>query len=126
MGGACRPVIQILTLFQTKKCHFSHRFQTRPLKYIPVFRPGLKAKIMSLLLRLEGKQKNSSNVFRIPIFLIRSYSFGIETIDTFIRFRSSLENHTRFQTKMVKVYSSRFQTKKVQKPIPFGAAHIYL
>ena len=27
------------------------------------------------------------------------YSFGIETINTFIHSRSSLENHTRFQTK---------------------------
>ena len=24
--GVCRPVCQILTLFQTKKCHFSHPF----------------------------------------------------------------------------------------------------
>ena len=24
--GVCRPVLQILTLFQTKKCHFSHPF----------------------------------------------------------------------------------------------------
>ena len=37
----------------------------------------------------------------------------------FIRSRSSLENHTRFQTKMGKVYS-RFQTKKAQKPYPWG------
>ena len=33
--------------------------------------------------------------------------------------RGSLENNTRFQTKMGKVYS-RFQTKKAQKPHPFG------
>jgi len=41
--GVCHPVLQILTLFQTKKCHFSQpfldrvsrihtRFQTRPLR----------------------------------------------------------------------------------------------
>ena len=24
--GVCRPVLQILTLFQTKKCHFQHPF----------------------------------------------------------------------------------------------------
>ena len=38
-------------------------------------------------------------------------------INTFIRFRSSLENDTRFQTKTGKVYT-RFQTKKAQKPDP--------
>ena len=37
--GVCRPVLQILTLFQTKKCHFSHRFQTWPLKSFPILRP---------------------------------------------------------------------------------------
>ena len=30
--GVCRPVLQILTLCQTKKCHFHTRFQTRPVK----------------------------------------------------------------------------------------------
>ena len=55
--GVCRPVLQILTRFQTKKCHFPHRFQTSPLKSIPVCKPSLKAEIMSLLLRLERNQK---------------------------------------------------------------------
>ena len=34
--------------------------------------------------------------------------------NTFIRSRGSLENHTRFQTIMVKIYT-RFQTKIAQK-----------
>ena len=72
-------------------------------------------------LRLFGircKQKNSPNAFRIRIFLFRSYSFGIETINTSIhvRSRSSLENHTRFQTKMCKV----FLDQKGPKTLPFG------
>ena len=78
---------------------------------------------MLSLLRLERKQKNYSNPFRIRIFLFLSYSFGIETINTFIHSRSSLENHTRFQTKMGKVYT-RLQTKTAEKP--FGAAHRYI
>ena len=43
----------------------------------------------------------------------------METIDTFIHSCSSLENHTRFQTKMGKVYT-RFHTKTAQKPYPMG------
>ena len=74
---------------------------------------------MSSLLRLDRKQKNSSTLFRIRIVFLLSYSFGIETINTFIHSRSSLENHTRFQTKMGKVYT-RFQTKTAQKPYPMG------
>ena len=46
-------------------------------------------------------------------------SFGIETINTLIHSRSSLENHTRFLTKMGKVYT-RFQTKTAQKPYSLG------
>ena len=46
-------------------------------------------------------------------------SFGIETINTLIHSRSSLENHTRFLTKMDKVYT-RFQTKTAQKPYSSG------
>ena len=53
------------------------------------------------------------------IFLFLSYSIGTETINTFIHSRSSLENHTRFQTKMGKVYTY-FQTKTAQKPYPKG------
>ena len=69
---------------------------------------------MLSFLTLERKQKNSSNAYRIRIFLFRSYSFGIETITTFIHSRSSLENHNRFQTTMGKVYT-RFQTKTAQR-----------
>ena len=105
--GVCFPVLQILTQFQTQKCNFLHPFSDQT------------SKIHTRLLRLECKQKNSSNPFRIRIFLFLSYSFGIETINTFIHSRSSLENHTRFQTKMGKVYT-HFQAKTAQKPYPMG------
>ena len=72
---------------------------------------------MLSLLRLERKQNSSSNPFRIRIFFFLSYSFGIETIKTFIQSCSSLKNRTRFQTKIGKVYT-RFQTKSAQKPFP--------
>ena len=107
------------TDFRPKNVIFHTRFQTRPLKSIPVFRPCYWAEIMLSLLRLERKQENSSNPFRIRIFSFLFYSFGIETINTFIHSRSSLKNYTRFQTKMGKV-QTRFQTKTAQKPHPMG------
>ena len=73
---------------------------------------------MLSLLRLERKQKNSSNPFRIRIFLFLSYSFGIETINTFIQSRSSLENHTRFGQNV-----HPFSDQKGAKTLPDGAAH---
>ena len=74
---------------------------------------------MLSLLRIERKQKNSSNAFR-------SYSFGIETITTFIRSRSSLKNHTRFQTKMGNLSVYPFLNQRGPKIITFGAAHTYM
>ena len=49
--------------FRQKNVIFHTRFQTKPPKPIPVFRPGLSAETISSLLRLERKQKNSSNPF---------------------------------------------------------------
>ena len=103
-------------------------FQTRHPKSIPVFRPVLWATDLAFRQKLRYhyldsvcKQKNSSNAFQIRIFLLLSYSFGIETISTFIHSHSTLENHTWFQTKMVRVYTC-FQTKTR----PGGAAHTYI
>ena len=67
---------------------------------------------MLSLLRLERKPKNSSNPFRIRIFLFLSYSFGIETINTFIHSRSSLKNHTRLYL---------FSDQNGAKTLPGGA-----
>ena len=77
---------------------------------------------MSSLLRLERKQKNSANPLKICTFLFLSYSFGIETINTFIHSRRALENQTWFQINMGKSYT-RLKTKKPQKPYADGAAH---
>ena len=80
---------------------------------------------MLSLLRLEHKQKNSSNAFRILIFSFFRTPFGIKTIKTFIQSRSSLKNHTRFQTKMAKVYT-RFPDQNGAKTLPDRATHAYI
>ena len=74
--GQCRLVLQFLTLFHTKKCLFHIRFQTPPLKSIPILRPGLY-EIMSSLLRLEQQQKR---FLKIHLELAYLSLFGIETI----------------------------------------------
>ena len=70
---------------------------------------------MLSLLRLECKQKIIQTHFEFAYFSFLLTSFGVETINTFIRSRSFLENQNRFQTKMGKV-CTRFQTKTAQKP----------
>ena len=73
---------------------------------------------MSSLLRLEpgwirAQTKEFFKCISSSHISISLYSFGIETITTFIHSRGSLENHTRFQT------------KTAQKPYPMGQ-HILL
>ena len=91
---------------------FHTRFQTRPLKSIPVSRPVLQAEIMLALLSLERKQNYSSNPIRIRKFLFLSYSFGIETINTFIHFRKCPRR---------KPYP--FSDQNSTKTLPDGVAH---
>ena len=80
---------------------------------------------MLSVLRLQRKQKNSPYPFRIRIFLFLSYSFRIEKINTFIHSCSSLENHTRFQTKMGKVYIPVFRPKRRKNPTRWGTTYLY-
>ena len=82
----------------------------------PCFRPknvifDTRFKTWPSLLRLECiVKKFFKSIWNSHI----SIYIGIETINTFIHFCSSRKNHTRFQTKMGKVYT-RFQTKTDQK-----------
>ena len=139
--GVCRPVPRILTLFQTKNCHFPHPFSDQISKIhtnfqtwsilacsrlsdgggVSQFPPVLFS--CSRFLKFSGPnylgawnrlglirqklchhyqiraqtKKKSSNAFRIRIFLFRSYSFGIEMINSLIhvRSRNSLESRPK-------------------------------
>ena len=80
--------------------------------FTPVFRHGL-LEIMWSLLRLEQQQKRLLKIhFEFAYFSFFLTHFGIEAINKFVHSHSSLENHTRFQTKMSKVYTP-FKTKTV-------------
>ena len=85
--------------FRPKNVIFQTRFQTRPLNSIPVFRPGLKAEIMSSLLSLERKYSHIFSNSHISLSFLLIWNWNDTT---FIQSRSSLKNHTRFQTKMGK------------------------
>ena len=109
--GVCSPFLQILTLFSTKKCDFPHLFSDL------AFRQKLFYRYLD-----EKANKKILQIHFEFLFLPCTHLEIIETITTFIHSHSSLENHTRFQTKMGKVYT-RLQTKTAQKPHPRGAAH---
>ena len=75
---------------------------------------------MLSLLRLE-RQENVFLESTSSLHITLSFLFiWNQTTNTFIM--HSLENHTRIQTKIDKVYTSytRFQTKTAQNPYPLG------
>ena len=106
LGGGVPPGYQILTLFQTKKRHFSHPFSD----------------LASRKLCHHYLDWNTNeNDLLIRTFLFLSYPFGIKRINTFILSRSSLENHIRFHTKMGSLYP--FSDQNSAKTLPFRTAH---
>ena len=83
------------------------------------FRPGLYAEIMSSLFRLERKQKIC---LRIRIFLFSScYSFGIETINTFVHSVVPLKTIPDSRPKWESLYPFSDPNS-----IPFEAAQTYM
>ena len=73
---------------------------------------------MSSLLRLERQQKDFFLSYSLIIFII-------ETTNTLTQYnRSSLVNHTRFQTKMSKVYT-RLHIKTTPKYAFWGGIYLY-
>ena len=96
----CRPVLQILTLFQTKKCNLSHPFSDQTSKiHTPFLDLAFRQKLCYHYLDKSANKKLFKSISNPHISLSFVYSFGIETINKFTHSRSSLENHTRFQTK---------------------------
>ena len=123
-------VSKLWPYFRLRNCHFSQRFSDLASKIHTRFKtwPLLVRNyviITQITTAIITKKKNvSSNALRIRIFPFLSYSFGLETINTFIRYHTSLENHIRFQTKIGKVYTC-FQS--AQKPYALGwHIHVWL
>ena len=111
--GVCRPILQILTLFQTKKCHFSHPFSDLVSK-THTHSQTWPSRIVSSLLRLEQQQNWNSHIS------LSFFSFEIETKNTVVHSRSSFETihvpDSRFQ--MRKFYTRLFGPKR-RKSLPF-------
>ena len=117
--GVCRPALRILTLFQTTKCHFPHPFSELEVVTKRNIRVYIERNyIMSSLLRLERQQKDFFLSYSLIIFII-------ETTNTLTQYsRSSLVNHTRFQTKISKVYT-RLHIKTAPKYALWGGIYLY-
>ena len=79
---------------------------------------------MLSLLRLERKQNNYSNPFRIRIFLFLSYSSGIETISTFIHSVVPSKTQPDSRPKWAKCIPV-FRPKRRKNPTRWGGTYVY-
>ena len=125
--GVCRPVLQIVTLFQTKTCHFPNPLSDRPLKSNPfsdLTYMGLNYVTIANRTPTTDLLKFSSNDL-FWVFLFLSYSFRVEKTNTLIRSRGSLENHTRFQTIMVKIYTHFQRPKRLKNYTLWGGTSLH-
>ena len=110
--GVCHLLPKILTLFQTKKCYFPTRFQTWSL-----------GKLFVVITYIRPQTKNSSNAIRSRIFLFRSYSFGIETINTLILSLVPLKTIPDFRPKWTKCIPV-FGPKRPKNPTRWGSSYV--
>ena len=118
-GGVAACFLKFSPNFRPKNVIFHTRFQTRPLKSMPVFRPGLLIGTNYVIITwpLEHKQKIIQIHFRMfSLSFLLIWKWNAKYIHTLC---SSLENHTWCQAKNGKVYT-HFQTKTVQKPYTMG------
>ena len=116
----CRPVLQILTLFQTKKCNLSHPFSDQTSKiHTPFLDLAFRQKLCYHYLDKGANKKLFKSISNPHISLSFVYSFGIETMNKFTYSRSSLENHTQFQTKMGKCIPV-FRPKRRKNPAQYN------
>ena len=100
--GVCRPLLQILPLFQTKTLLYP----------TPFFRPGVGRNYVTITW-IERQQKR---VLKIHLEFAYYSFFGIETTNTFMH---SLENHTYPNSDPDGQSPYLFSTlKTVQKPYP--------
>ena len=106
--GVCRPVLRIMILFQTKKCHFPHPFSDLEV----VTKCNIRVYIDRNYV-IFAEIRTPTKRFLSFLFI---YNWNDEHILTL---PSSPVNHTRFWTKMGKSYT-RFQSKSAPKPYPLG------
>ena len=121
--GMCRPVLQILTQFQTQKCNFPHPFSDQTSKIHTRFQTWPLGRNY-VIIRLECKQKNSSNPFPIRIFLFLSLSFGIETINTFIHSVVPSKTTPHSRPKWAKCIPV-FTPKRHKNPTRWGRTYLH-
>ena len=125
-GGVAACFLKSSPNFRPKNVIFHTRFQTRPLKSMPVFRPGLLIGTNYVIITwpLERKQKIIQIHFEFACFLFLSYSFGNETLNTFTHSVVPSKTIPDSRPKMAKCIPM-FRPKRRKNPTRWGGTYLY-
>ena len=110
--------------FRPKNVAFHTRFQTKPQKIHTRFQTWPLGRNCAIITKISDKQKNSSNPFRIHIFLFLSYSFGIATINTFIHSLVPSKTIPDSRPKWAKSIPV-FRPKRRKNPTRWGGTYLF-
>ena len=124
-GGVAACFLKSSPNFRPKNVIFHTRFQTRPPKSMPVFRPGLLIGTNYVIITwpLEHKQKIIQIHFEFACFLFFSYSFGNETLNTFTHSVVPSKTITDSRPKTAKCIPV-FRPKRHKNPTRWGGTHL--
>ena len=112
-------------ILDKKKCNFSHPFSDQTSNIHSRFLTWPLGRNYVIITQIRAQTKNSSTPFRIRIFLFLSFLLiGIETINTFIHFRSFLENHTDSRPKWANCIPV-FRPKRGKNPARWVGTYLY-
>ena len=125
-GGVAACFLKSSPNFRPKNVIFHTRFQTRPLKSMPVFRPGLLIGTNYVIITwpLERKQKIIQIHFEFACFLFLSYSFGNEMLNTFTHSVVPSKTIPDARPKMAKCIPI-FRPKRCKNPTRWGGTYPY-
>ena len=123
-GGVAACFLKSSPNFRPKNVIFHTRFQIRPLKSMPVFRPGLLIGTNYVIITwpLEHKQKIIQIHFRM--FSLSSYSFGNETLNTFTHSVVPSKTIPDSRPKTAKCMPI-FRPKRRKNPSRWGGIYLY-
>ena len=102
--------------FRPKKCNFPHPFSDKTSKIHTRFQIWPLGRNYVMITQIRAQTKKLFTPFRIRIFLFLSYSFGVETINTFIHSVVPSKTIPDFRPNAQRVYP--FSDQNGAKTIP--------
>ena len=122
----CRPVLQVLTQFQTEKCYFPQPFSLQASWIQFRFQIWYGYRNQVIIFRQALKQKDFLTSISDKHISLFFYSFGIETTNTFIHPRSPRKLYPIPDKNGQGMIYTRSRPKRRKNHTRFGAVYTHM